>query len=66
MMAPHPPADGKLHPVAELAKCCDMTAGDLAGLLRAKGWTTNKQLSETEFNEAVETFQKRPMGGGRI
>jgi hypothetical protein len=66
MVAEHPPADGKLHPVEELAEQCGVNAHLLAGLRRAKGWAPGKQVTAAELDEALAAYEGRPMGGGRI
>lgn len=66
MVAPHPPADGKLHPIEELAEQTGTSATRLAGVARAKGWCPGKCVTTAEFDEAVAAFGERPMGSGRI
>jgi hypothetical protein len=66
MVAPQPPADGKLHPVEELAKQAGVSAGTVAGLSRAKGWAPGKCVTAAEFEAALGSFQNRPMGSGSI
>lgn len=66
MVAPHPPADGKLHPVEDLAQGNGVSAGVLAGVARAKGWAPGKCVTASEFVAALESFQTRPMGSGKI
>lgn len=66
MMATHPSTNGTLYPVEELASSRGIKPGELAGLCRAKGWASGKQVSEAECEAAVEAFSNRPMGGGRI
>lgn len=36
-----------------------------AALLRAMGWTEDKQVSEAEFNQALKSAMARPQGGSR-
>ena len=66
MVAPHPPADGKLHDLADLAIARGMSAATLAGLCRANGWAHGKRVTGAEFDAAADKFQRRPMGSGRI
>ena len=65
MVAAHPPVDGKLHPVEELAAESVMPAHAVAGMCRANGWVPGKQLTVTEFETAMEAYKSRPMGSGR-
>lgn len=65
MVAPHPPTDGKLHPVEDLAAESGMPAHAVAGICRANGWAPGKQLTVAEFETAMEAYKTRPMGSGR-
>jgi hypothetical protein len=65
MVAHHPPTDGKLHPVEELAAAAEMPTHALAGMCRANGWAHGKHLTVAEFETAMEAFAKRQMGSGR-
>ncbi len=41
-----------------------LASWQLAALLRAKGWEGDKQVSETEFNQALAAAMSRAQGGG--
>lgn len=66
MVAPHPPADGRLHLVEDLAAGSGMPAHAIAGMCRANGWMPGKQLTVAEFEAARAAYVRRPMGSGRI
>ncbi|MDD5106045.1 MAG: hypothetical protein PHC49_10560 [Desulfuromonadaceae bacterium] len=66
MVAPKPEAAETLHPVTELAELSGLSRAHLAGLCRAKGWAEGKQVTAAEFTSAMDAFENRPMGGGRI
>jgi len=66
MVAPHPPADGRLHPVEELAVARGVGTATMVAICRASGWLPGKQVTEAEFDQALEKFRGRAMGGGRI
>lgn len=66
MVAPHPPIGGGLQPVEELAMDLGISAGELAGLRRATGWLSGKQVTAEQFDEAVAQFRARPMGSGGL
>lgn len=55
-----------LFPVEDLAKKEGFQPWYLAGLRRAAGWKPGKKVSEAEFKKAVEKFNKRPQGGGKV
>jgi hypothetical protein len=65
MVAPQP-QDARLHLVEDLAADLNVSPPVLAGLCRAKGWASGKQVTQAEFAAALEAFQTRPLGGGRI
>ena len=65
MVAPHPPADGKLHPVVDLADREGLMFGELAGLMRFKGWAAGKHATEADFAEALGQYRSKVMGNGR-
>jgi hypothetical protein len=56
---------GGLQLVEELAKGSGMPAHAVAGMMRANGWVTGKQLSQAEFEAAMDAYAMRPMGGAR-
>lgn len=63
MVAPQPQANGKLHPVTELASQQGVSPAVLAGLCQFKGWAPGKHVTSAEFREGLEAFKTRPMGG---
>ncbi|MDD2853533.1 MAG: hypothetical protein PHY09_16735 [Desulfuromonadaceae bacterium] len=66
MVAPKPEPAETLHPVTELAALSGLSSAHVAGLCRAKGWSEGKQVTTAEFTGAMDAFENRPMGGGRI
>lgn len=52
--------------ISAMAEQHGVSSWELAGIMAATGWAEGKQVSETEFSAAVETFRNRPQGGGRI
>lgn len=65
MVAPKSKEQVKLQPLAELAAERGMPAPALAGMCRANGWAEGKQLDAEEFEQAMEVYRQRPMGGNR-
>jgi hypothetical protein len=55
-----------LFPVEDLAGKKGLKPWYIAGLRRAAGWAPGKKVSEAEFKKAVDKFNKRPQGGGKI
>ena len=55
-----------LSPVEALAGGRKIPAWELAGLRRAMRWAEGKQVTEAEFDAALERFRNRPQGGGSI
>lgn len=53
-------------PVDDLAQRLRLADWELAGLMRAAGWATGKQVSEDEFLATLQRFRQRPQGSGRI
>ncbi|MGD9809640.1 MAG: hypothetical protein AB7E76_02830 [Deferribacterales bacterium] len=53
----------KLVDVAELGK--ELPVWKLTGILTMKQWKPGKQVSEAEFQAAVEQFENRSIGRGR-
>lgn len=67
MEAPHPKQQAtKLQAVEALAAARGLKPWYLAGLRRAAGWAPGKQVGPDEFAQAVEDFNRRRQGGGRI
>jgi hypothetical protein len=64
MVAQRPASN--LRPVEDLAAEAGVTPPILAGLRRATGWAPGKQVTAEQFAAAVEQFNNRPMGGGRL
>lgn len=60
------PPKPELHDVAELGRNKGMKPHEIAGLTVAKGWAPGRQVSEEEFDAALEAFRNRRQGGGRI
>lgn len=56
----------QLFPVEELAETANIPAWELAGLMRAAGWSPGKHVAADEFGAALDRFRSRPQGGGRI
>lgn len=56
----------ELHLVEDLAMARKLPSWELAGLRHATGWRAGKQVSEDEFESALELFRSRPVGGGKI
>lgn len=54
-----------LKQVAELAAMHDLKSWELAGLIRAEGWTDDKAVTNAEFAAAVTRLHSRRVGGGR-
>ncbi|MFA9394790.1 MAG: hypothetical protein ACERJ1_08770 [Halodesulfovibrio sp.] len=50
--------------VHELAAAQKLEKWELAGLVRAEGWTEDKAVTEAEFNAAYTRFQNRAIGLG--
>jgi hypothetical protein len=66
MVAPQPSGTEGLLPVEELAAHRGLQPWFLAALRRAAGWSPGKQVSAGEFEAALEKFNRRPQGGGKI
>ena len=58
--------DAALFPVEQLADERELPVWELAALRHATGWADGKQVSATEFDQALTRFRNRPQGGGRI
>ncbi len=65
MVAPKSKAQERLQPVDELAAERGMPAPALAGMMRANGWVDGKQLTGSEFECAMDSYIRKPMGSGR-
>lgn len=39
---------------------------ETAGMMRAVGWASGKQVTKTQFETALTNFRNRRQGGGRI
>lgn len=65
MIAPHPPTDGTLHLVEDLAAASGMPPHAVAGICRANGWAPGRQVTAAEFEAARAAYASRPMGSGR-
>ncbi len=55
-----------LRPIEDLAQAACVPAWELAGLMRAVSWAEGKQVTEKDFNAALNALKKRGQGGGRI
>lgn len=56
----------QLHPVERLAEAAGLKGWEMAALLRAAGWSSGKQVTESDFNDALARLRARPQGGGKI
>ena len=56
----------ELFPVENLAGKQGVPGWETAALMRAAGWAAGKQVSESDFQTALNRFRSRPQGGGRI
>ena len=54
-----------LQQVAELAAIHGLKPWELAGMVRAEGWTDDKAVTKAEFDAAVTRLRERRVGGGR-
>ncbi|WP_034632637.1 hypothetical protein [Maridesulfovibrio bastinii] len=53
----------ELFPVSELAEKAGLQNWKLAAMCKAAGWTTDKQVSQSDFDTAVSNLESRKMGG---
>jgi hypothetical protein len=53
-----------LQTVGVLAKQAGLQPWEIAGLVRYAKWPEGKQVTNDQFQAALNGFQKRPMGGG--
>lgn len=53
-------------PVEDLVKNMNLKPWYLASLRQATGWAVGKQVTEAEFNTAMEQFNARRQGGGKL
>ena len=58
--------NAELLAVENLAEEKKVPDWELAALRQATGWAPGKQVSASEFAEALTRFRSRPQGGGRI
>lgn len=66
MVAPGANPNPALYPVETLANNAGLKPWQLAGLRQATGWADGKQVTLSEFAAAVQRFEQRGMGGGKI
>lgn len=59
-------SEPEIQPVEELAEAEGIKSWEVAGLMRAAGWSPGKQVTAGEFDLALARFRKRPQGGGKI
>lgn len=54
-----------VRPVERLAEEARLRSWETAGVMRLSGWAPGKEVTQSEFEEALARFRSRPMGGGR-
>jgi len=62
MMAPKSRIQEQLQPVETLAAERGVPATALAGMCRANNWAPGKQLTGTQFEDAMTAYIRKPMG----
>lgn len=56
-------AEAGLKKVSDLAEAKQLATWQTAALLRAQGWTGDKLVTETEFDQALNALKSRGQGG---
>lgn len=59
------PQASELFDVQDIADEKGVPGWETAGLMKAAGWVAGKQISEKEFETALDNFRNRRQGGGR-
>lgn len=55
-----------LFPVEDLAEKAKVPAWELAALRQGMSWADGKQVTQGEFDTALNRLRNRPQGGGTI
>ncbi|NDV18267.1 hypothetical protein GO013_02405 [Pseudodesulfovibrio sp. JC047] len=55
-----------LMPVETLADTAKLPSWELAALRQATDWADGKQVTQSEFDTALNRLRTRPQGGGTI
>ena len=53
-------------PIFEFAKAADLPGWKVLAMCRASGWTSDKMVTEDEFNKALNSFENKAMGGVHV